>query len=184
MHCDSRSPLASGQRSWVRLNQTASKRDKKTEKNKKLSSKLTNQKQCNSSHCNAIYEPLFLAAQNKPGCKLLTVMELDFDAGLARRAYSSNPDAYPTSGTKPIVKNDWFEKVVVQQTPFLANAPEQMGDQFPDLSLITSLGCGSIVNVPVIRDGNAVAVINILHAAGFFTPERFEQACALAELVE
>ncbi len=145
---------------------------------------MTNRKQCNSVNCNAIYEPLFLAAKDNPGCKLLTVMELDLDTNLARRAYSSNQSAYPTSGTKPITKNDWFEKVVVQQNPFLANVPEQMGDQFPDLSLITSLGCGSIVNVPVVKDGETVAVINILHTTGFFTPERFQAACELANLVE
>ncbi len=111
-------------------------------------------------------------------------MELDLGTNLARRAYSSNQQAYPTSGTKPITTNDWFEKVVVRQKPFLANAPEQMGDQFPDLGLITSLGCGSIVNVPVVKDGETVAVINILHATGFFTPERFQAACELANLVE
>jgi len=184
MRSDSKSPLAPGQRSWVRLNQTASKRDKKTEKNKNLSSKLTNGKQCNSEDCNAIYHSLFLAAEHNPGCKLLTVMELDLDAGLAKRAYSSKPDAYPTSGTKPIIHNDWFEKVVVQQKPFLANAPDQMGDQFPDLDLITSLGCGAIVNVPVVQNGKTILVINILHETGFFTPENFQAACALAELFD
>lgn len=101
----------------------------------------------------------------------------------ARRSYSSDPNAYPTSGTKPFIKNQWFKDVVESQEPFLANHPGEMGDQFPDLEIIKKLGCGSIVNVPIVKSGQTVAVINILHEEGYFTDQRFCQAIALAELL-
>jgi len=105
------------------------------------------------------------------------------DEGLARRSFSSNQQIYPTSGTKPIVRTQWYEDVVEGQQPFLANHADQMGDQFPDLDIIKSIGCGSIVNVPVVRNGQTVAVINILHEEGFFTQERYDEACALAAIM-
>ncbi|MGJ8530293.1 hypothetical protein [Maritalea sp.] len=126
------------------------------------------------------------AAKLNPGFKLLTIMELDFDAGLARRSFSSNQTVYPSGGKmpgeyKPMIQNQWYQDVVVDQRPYLANRTSEMGDQFPDLSVIESLGCGSIVNVPVVKDGKTVSVINILHEEGYFTPKRYEAACALAQ---
>jgi hypothetical protein len=132
---------------------------------------------------NAIYGNLSTKARYEPGYILLTVMQLDLASGLASRSFTTNEDAYPTSGTKPIIETDWFEKVVINQKAFLANHPDDMGDQFPDLDVIKSLGCGSIANVPVIRNRQTVAVINVLHKAGYFSPKRFEQACALAEFL-
>lgn len=126
------------------------------------------------------------AARLEPGFKLLTIMELDFDAGLARRSYSSNETIYPSGGNlpgeyKPMTPNQWYQDVVVGQQPFLANKASEMGDQFPDLSIIEGLGCGSIVNVPVVKDGKTVSVINILHEEDHFTPERYKAACELAQ---
>ena len=40
------------------------------------------------------------------GGRLFTVTVIDRAAGLARRVYTSHPDTYPVSGTKPIQPND------------------------------------------------------------------------------
>ena len=155
----------------------------KNQKNEKLGPILDISKQFDTRDHNAIFERLNAAATVAPGFKLLTIMELDQPAQLARRSYSSNPTTYPTSGTKPILKTQWFKDVVESQKPFLANSPDQMGDQFPDLDIIESLGCGSIVNVPVVKSGKTVAVINILHETGYFTDQRFKEALALAKFL-
>ena len=145
---------------------------------------MNNSEQSDIADRNAIFKKLNITAMQAPGFKLLTVMDLDLDEQVARRAYSSNHKVYPTSGTKPIVRTQWFKDVVEGQKPFLANYPEQMGDQFPDLEFIKTLGCGAIVNVPVIKNGKTVAVINILHEGGYFTPERYAQALQLAKLLK
>jgi hypothetical protein len=139
--------------------------------------------QLDTQYPQSAYEKLARSARRSPGFILLTIMELDLSAGLARRSYSSDQDTYPTTGTKPIIINQWFQDVIEAQKPFVANHPDQMGDQFPDLDVIQRIGCGSIVNVPIVKNGKTIAVINILHKEGYFTPSRYAAACALASLL-
>ena len=46
------------------------------------------------------------------GTRLFTVTTQDLPAGLARRAYSSMPDAYPVSGTKPLTRDGWYDHCI------------------------------------------------------------------------
>jgi hypothetical protein len=119
-------------------------------------------------------------AQSIVGHKLFTVMTVDMAAGLARRAYSNQPAAYPVSGTKPINHDRWFDIVHAQRRTFVANSIEDIATVFPDHELIASLGCGSVVNLPVVLQDDLVATINLLDAAGHYTPDRV--AAAEAEL--
>ena len=50
---------------------------------------------------------------------------------------------------------------------------------FDDFELIRSLGCESVINVPIVVDGDVLGTINCLHEAGFYTPERVAAADAL-----
>jgi hypothetical protein len=45
---------------------------------------------------------------------------------------------------------------------------------FPDHEKIWSLGCGSVVNLPVIIDNDLVATINLLHQEQHYTPARVD----------
>jgi hypothetical protein len=107
-----------------------------------------------------------------PGCTLFTVMKVDMQEGLARRAYSSHPKQYPVSGTKPIHQDRWFEIVHGRQQCFVANTIDEIAKVFPDHELIASLGCGSVLNLPVVIKGDLVATINMLAEAHHYTPER------------
>lgn len=108
------------------------------------------------------------------GHRLFTATVVDTVAGLVRRSYSNMPADYPTSGTKPLHGNtgDWFETVMVQRRTFVANTIEDIAKVFPDHALIASLGCGSVVNLPVVLEDRLVATINLLDATGHYTPER------------
>ena len=106
------------------------------------------------------------------GHKLFTVMTVDMEAGLARRAFTNYPIEYPTSGTKPIHRDSWFEIVHGQKRSFVANTINEIAKVFPDFELIKSLGCGSVVNLPVVLRGDLVATINLLHAEHYYTAER------------
>jgi hypothetical protein len=115
-------------------------------------------------------------AKAEVGHRLFTVMVVDMPAGLARRAYSNHPAEYPVSGTKPIHRDAWFDIVHGEKRSFVANTIEEIAKVFPDHALIGSLGCGSVVNVPVVLEGDLVATINLLHSAGFYTAERVAHA--------
>jgi hypothetical protein len=112
------------------------------------------------------------------GHRLFTVMTVDMKAGLVRRAYSNQPREYPTSGTKPLHGNtgDWFETVFSQRRTFVANTIEDIAKVFPDHDLIASLGCGSVVNLPIVLEDELVAAVNLLAEPGYYTPERVASA--------
>jgi hypothetical protein len=125
-----------------------------------------------------VWAALRRLAADVAGHKLFTVMTVDLAAGLARRAYSDHPAEYPVSGSKPIHRDRWFDIVHGQQQCFVANTIEEIADVFPDYALIASLGCGSVINLPVAIDGELVATINLLHEAHHYTPARVAAAAA------
>lgn len=109
------------------------------------------------------------------GVRLFTVMTVDMPNLLARRAYSNRPQDYPVSGTKPITVDAWFDLVHRQQKIFVANTIDEIAMVFPDHEKIWSLGCGSVVNLPVILDGELKATINMLHEENHYTSERVKR---------
>lgn len=120
----------------------------------------------------AVFDALFRLSDALIPVRLWTVMTVDLAAGVARRAYSNMPDAYPASGTKPIVHNAWFEIVHGRHACFVANTLDEIAQVFPDYALIGTLGCGSVLNLPVVHEGDLLATVNLLDAEGHFTPER------------
>lgn len=112
------------------------------------------------------------------GARLFTVMLSDMKAGLARRAYTSDPANYPTSGTKPIHRDAWFDIVHGERRAFVANTIEDIAKVFPDYELIKSLGCESVINLPVYIGGEMLGTVNCLDVAGHYTPERVERAAS------
>jgi hypothetical protein len=80
------------------------------------------------------------------GIKLFTLMEVDHERGVARRNYSNMPEAYATSGEKPIQDNLWTAHVHDRQEIFVANSIKDISEVFPDHALIKSLGCDEYTN--------------------------------------
>ncbi|MEX2365996.1 MAG: GAF domain-containing protein [Pseudohongiellaceae bacterium] len=128
----------------------------------------------------SIYEALHKKAEQAAGAKLFTIMVLDNEAGLARRAYTSHPTDYPATGSKPMRQDRWSEQVIDNQKPFIANSTEGFSDVFSDHPLINALGCESVLNVPVIDRNKVVGTVNFLDAKDHFTADR---VAALQNLV-
>lgn len=118
------------------------------------------------------YDALCALTKATVGARLFTVMTADMDAMLACRVYTDDSDNYPTTGTKPIEMNRWFEQVHGRHEAFVSNTLADIDTVFPDAALIGKLGCGSVINLPVILGGKMVATVNILHEEGYYTPER------------
>lgn len=138
----------------------------------------------------ATFKALEALVDKTIGVKLFTLMEVDNVRGVARRNYSNMPDAYATSGEKPIQDNSWTEQVQGRHETFVANSIEEIAAVFPDHELIQSLGCESCINLPIVVNERVIGTLNCLHDAGHFTPERvgaaesLKQAGALAFLLE
>lgn len=108
------------------------------------------------------------------GAKLFTVMLVDMEAELSRRAYTSDPVSYPASGTKPLNYGPWFDIVHGQREFFVANTIEDIAEVLFDHELINRLGCQSVVNVPIILKDELVGCMNLLDVAHHYTPERLQ----------
>ena len=113
------------------------------------------------------------------GVRLFTIMARDGKRGEAQRIYSNMPVAYPVSGTKPANHTHWSSVVIDQQQIFVANDIDAVAAVFDDFELIRSLGCESVINVPIVVNGDVIGTINCLHEAAFYTPERVAAAEAL-----
>jgi hypothetical protein len=122
----------------------------------------------------AAFAALQALVQATVGAKLFTYMTVDMEAEVARRAYTSDPANYPTSGTKPIRYDSWFDIVHKQRQYFVANTIADIAKVFPDYELIDSLGCQSVVNLPVVIGGKLVGTVNMLDVDGYYTPERVQ----------
>lgn len=110
------------------------------------------------------------------GAKLFTVLTNDSTNGTSCRLYSNMPDAYPVSGTKPANRTDWSRHVLEEQRIFVANRIEDIALVFKDHELIHSLGCESVINIPIIVAGDVLGTINCLHERDYYTAERVQAA--------
>ena len=113
------------------------------------------------------------------GHRLFTVTTIDMDAGLARRIYTDHPVEYPLSGSKPIHRDRWFEIVHDERRSFVANSIAEIAQHFPDHELIAALGCGSVINLPVVLKGELVTTVNMLDRDGSYGPEKVTIAEAI-----
>lgn len=114
------------------------------------------------------------------GTRLFTVSILDRANALSRRAYTSHAAEYPAQGTKPMLDDAWFDHCIRKAQPFLANTPAEFEKHFFDHALITSMGLGSALNIPLADDtGLIVATVNLLAEARHFTPDRLQTYLAL-----
>ena len=118
-----------------------------------------------------IYDQLH-AACAALGTRLFTVTVQDLKLDVARRAYTSHPVEYPVSGTKPLTRDGWYDHCITGQTTFVANTAPEFARYFFDHALITSLGLGSCINIPVVAAGTVLGTVNLLAEEHHFTADR------------
>lgn len=111
-------------------------------------------------------------AEDTTGARLVTLMTIDPDDGTAERIYTNMPGPYPVSGRKPMNRTHWSDIVIGRHETFVANDIEGIAAVFPDHPLILSLGCESVMNLPVVVNGRVMGTINCLDGPGYWTPAR------------
>jgi len=117
-------------------------------------------------------EPAFRALDRAMGAvighKLFTVLLHHPGARESERRYTNQPAAYPVGGRKPVTASPWTERLFVERRPYIGKDAQDIRKVFFDHELILSLGCASVLNVPVVWDGRTLGTINLLHEAGFY----------------
>ncbi|QKV78782.1 GAF domain-containing protein [Amycolatopsis sp. Hca4] len=117
------------------------------------------------------------------GVRLFTVLAWIPERRALRRVHSSHPAEYPVGGEKTVeVAAGWLEQCITAQEPYFGPDRAAVREIFADHELIESLGCGSIINVPVVDGGRTLGVLNILDAEGAYDEDSVEVAESLAPL--
>lgn len=127
----------------------------------------------------AIFDGLQTWVQQDVGAVIYSCSTFDLAAGTSRRIYTNLPDIYPVSGLKEIAPNAWTAQVLDRRLAFVANTLDDIAQVFPDHPIIKSLGCGSVINMPVYLAGRFMGTVNVLHEAGYYTPARVAALHAL-----
>ncbi|MFJ4102854.1 GAF domain-containing protein [Amycolatopsis japonica] len=117
------------------------------------------------------------------GVRLFTVLAWVPERRALRRVHSSHPVEYPVGGEKTVeVAAGWLERCITGQEPYFGPASAAVREIFADHELIDSLGCGAVINVPVVDDGRTLGVLNLLDAEGHYDDDSVAVARSLAPL--
>ncbi|MBN6051621.1 GAF domain-containing protein [Nonomuraea sp. RK-328] len=129
------------------------------------------------------FEALEEEVRRTVGVRLFTVLAWIPERNALRRVHSSHPVAYPVGGEKTVeVARGWLARCVEAGQPYLGPDRAAVREIFADHELIEGLGCGSVVNVPVMDGGRVLGVLNILDAEGRYDEESVAAAVSLAPL--
>ena len=123
------------------------------------------------------------AVKAEVGFKLFTILAFRDQGQQMERIYSSHPDDYPVGGRKDVssdVAVDWLDACLVSQQPFFGPTRADVERVFKDADLISRLGCGSIINAPVLQAGATVAVLNVLDAEGAYVGQDVHKVLDIA----
>ena len=127
----------------------------------------------------ASFVALEALARHSVGARLFTLMAFDQTRFEGERIYSNVPEAYPVSGRKALPRESWASTVLERQEIFVANSIEGIAAVFPDHELIRSLGCESVLNIPIVVAGRVLGTVNCLDRAGAYTASRLAAAESL-----
>ncbi|MEU7742296.1 GAF domain-containing protein [Nonomuraea sp. NPDC049158] len=117
------------------------------------------------------------------GVRLFTVLAWIPERQALRRVHSSHPERYPVGGEKTVeVARGWLARCIEAGEPYFGPDRAAVREVFADHELIESLGCGAIVNVPVMDGDEVLGVLNILDAEGSYDEESVAVAASLAPL--
>lgn len=117
------------------------------------------------------------------GHKLFTILYTSPDAQQVIRLYSNQPGAYPVSGAKKMGPTPWGDLVIKRGQPYIGNTADDIKWAFFDHELIASLGCDSVLNIPVVIEGQTLGTLNLLHQAGWYEDRHVAIATPFAYLL-
>lgn len=134
-----------------------------------------------SMKSDVVFQQVFDAMREDPGVILFTVLQWIPERSSLRRLFTSHPAEYPVGGEKTVeISPGWLGTVIEDKKPFLAGDLASLREVFADSELIQRLGCGAVINVPVLDGGsNVVGVLALLDAEGSYTQQSVEAAVAV-----
>jgi hypothetical protein len=116
----------------------------------------------------ALFAALDRAMGATLGHRLFTVLRYHPEAQESERLYTSRGAAYPVGGRKTIRPTPATARLFGERRPYIGRTAADIRASFADADLILSLGCESVLNLPVVFDGRILGTVNLLHQAGWY----------------
>jgi hypothetical protein len=129
------------------------------------------------------FDDVYSAARDTVGVRLFTASVIADAGSSMARIYTTHPEVYPVGGKKTFAEDTnpvWLEQVLIGQQPFLGADRESVRTFFFDSATIESLGCGAIVNVPVVSGGRTIGSMNFLAPEGTYDQLSVDAAVEVA----
>ena len=130
----------------------------------------------------ASFRALDAALKASVGHILFTILISHHEIKQSERIYTNMPVDYPVGGTKPIKDTGWTRLLLDEGQPYIGRTKEDIAWAFYDHALIHSLGCESVLNMPVRWRGRTIGTINLLDRANAYDETQIPIVRALAQM--
>jgi len=117
------------------------------------------------------------------GHKLFAVYYIAPDPREIVTMYSSRAGVLPTGKPHPATTLSWNDLVISRGQPFIGCDTDDLRWAYDDAGQFTELGCGSVLNVPVVVKGETVGLVSLMHEAGWYRDEHVQLAMPFAYLL-
>jgi GAF domain-containing protein len=128
----------------------------------------------------ALFTALDRATADTIGHKLFTLMIFHADAGETERVYTNQPGPYPVGGRKHFAETPWSRSLLRDGRPYVGRTAQDIRDVFFDHELILSLGCASVLNVPIVWRRRVLGTMNLLHEERWYSDDDVPLGSAFA----
>ena len=130
----------------------------------------------------ATFDAIDKAVAATIGHRLFTILVHHRAARESERVYTNMREAYPVGGRKPVTDSPWMQQVMQRGLPYIGRNADDLRDVFYDHELIVSLGCRSVLNIPLRWQGETLGTLNMLHEENWYGTEHIELARVFAQL--
>lgn len=128
-----------------------------------------------------LYRAIEGALNELVGFKLLTILRLQ--GSRLVRTHTSDSATYPSGGYKDITDDQWLRSMLSDGVPVISEDSTKVQESFVDHEAIFAMGCGSVLNIPVISALGTLGSLNLLHEAYWVKPEHIVLARPYASLL-
>ncbi|MFT4069404.1 GAF domain-containing protein [Paraburkholderia sp.] len=116
------------------------------------------------------------------GQRLFTVLAYDETSSRLGRLHSNRLDINPVGGLKRVTQSRWSDQVLRRGEIFIGSTREDIEAVFSEYEVLWSIGCESVLNIPVRRNGITLGTLNLLGEAGLYDHADVELAYIFAQL--
>ena len=102
------------------------------------------------------------------GQTLFTVLAYHEASSRLCRLHSNRLDINPVGGIKRVTQSRWVDHVLRRGEIFIGSNREDIEAVFSEYEVLWSIGCESVLNIPVRRAGSTIGTLNLLGAAGLY----------------